>query len=256
MITRTYPFESAFGHHFVATSPDAHSLTSCFDCGRPRNEHLIKVEEEEMKKGDWKDPIGNQEDIAKFKSGAVRSEKAPPWFMLPWDALRVILERFNIGAIVKKYGIHNWKKAIGTGDLDFIRQLFDHTVTHMLMFIENVGEWKVDPEGKHADETPMDHLAAMGWGVLALITYTLYDRKNVMKAFSQWPEAWHIGEGAVYREHGPTSEFKLVNNHWVAEGRPHPPINAFAKSADPCYVPPRSNYLDITPKWTIEVNHE
>lgn len=152
---------------------------------------------------------------ATFSSGAVRSEKAPPWFMLPWDALRVVLERFNIGAFKKGYGVHNWKRAIGTGDLDFIRQLFDHTMNHLLLFVINVGTWHVDrdPKSPYKDETPMDHLGAAGWGILTLISYTLFDRQNVMKAFDQWPAAWFIGPEITHTL--PVNGFTIKDNQWV-----------------------------------------
>lgn len=199
----------------------------CYDCGYHRDQHLTKNEIDKMeanrRMASRVDPKFLQQtapiapEVATFSSGAVRSEKAPPWFMFPWDALRVVLERFNIGAIVKKYGIHNWKKAIGTGDLEFIRQLFDHLDTHLIAFIQNVGNWHVDSIGKHKDETPMDHLAAAGWAVLALITYTLYDRKNVQKAFSQWPASWTDTDQPL-----PTHGFELRENHWVPKDQPEP----------------------------------
>ena len=122
-------------------------------------------------------------DAASFSSGAKRSEKVLPWWMIPWDALEVIVKRFKKGQD-KGYGVHNWKRAMGTGDLEFIRQLYDHTQRHLAQFILLAGKWDVDGE----NEGPLDHLGAAGWGILGLLSYAIHDKDNLMKAFTQEPE--------------------------------------------------------------------
>ncbi len=120
---------------------------------------------------------------AVFVSGAVRSEKAELWWMAPKEALKVIIKRFTKGQ-EKGYGVHNWKRAAHTGDLEFIRQFWNHIEEHQLKFLKQVDGWTTDDEG----ETPLDHLGAIGWGWVCLIWYAIHDRDSVISAFSQMPE--------------------------------------------------------------------
>ena len=113
-----------------------------------------------------------------FKSGAKRSEKAPNYWMIPPEVEKILAERYDLGAL--KYAAHNWKKAMNTGDLEYIRQFDSHLREHgRVMF--NLCSGQEDPEG----ETLEQNIAALVWNAVALAAYALNDKENFMKAFDQ-----------------------------------------------------------------------
>lgn len=134
------------------------------------------------------EPTPPANNPAEFASGALRSEKKLPYWKLPTRAKQEWARRFAKG---EKYDIqkgvtHNWKCAIGTGDLEFIRQMFNHCSEHLDRFkdLTEYGPDHRDVEG----ETMFDHLGAVMWNAAALIEFLDKDPDNVCKALSQKPE--------------------------------------------------------------------
>jgi hypothetical protein len=124
---------------------------------------------------------------AVFDSGSMRSEKKLPFWRLPKRALVEWAKRFQKGVKYdeKKGMTHNWKLAIGTDDIEFVRQFFDHAFEHMLN-AKDLAQKSVnhpDSEG----ETVMDHLGAAMWNIAALIEYVDKDPELVCLALSQEP---------------------------------------------------------------------
>jgi Domain of unknown function (DUF5664) len=124
---------------------------------------------------------------AVFDSGSMRSEKKLPFWRLPKRSLVEWAKRFQKGIKYdEKKGItHNWKLAIGTDDMEFVRQFFDHAFEHMLNakdLAHNGIDWQ-DSEG----ETITDHLGAAMWNIAALIEYLDKDPQLVCEALSQEP---------------------------------------------------------------------
>jgi hypothetical protein len=112
-----------------------------------------------------------------FKSGAERSEQKLPLWMIPIEWKIAIAKRFAKGW--PSYGIGNCYKAIGTGDLDFIREFYNHAEEHLAAFRSGLFGEAVD------GESPLDHLGALMWNAGMLLTYSLLDYENVKKAFDQ-----------------------------------------------------------------------
>lgn len=82
----------------------------------------------------------------------------------------------------EKYGLGNCYKAIGTGDLDYIRSFWEHVDEHLAGFLRTVINGPdIEKDGRL--EGPLDHLGATMWGTGMLITYWIFDEANVRKAF-------------------------------------------------------------------------
>ena len=93
--------------------------------------------------------------VQTLPGGTTRSEKAPPFHLMPVEGLRRIALRFGLGA--ETHGEDNWQKALETeeGRSAFVRSCYDHMQQHLLKL--SAGE---EPED--------DHLAAVGWSVFVL----------------------------------------------------------------------------------------
>ena len=120
-----------------------------------------------------------------FESNAMRSEQKLPFWRLPMRPLVEWAKRFAKG---EKYderrGItHNWKLAIPTKDVVYVRQFYDHAFEHMLRAKDRAehGLYKGDEEG----ETIMDHLGAAMWNIASLIEYLDKNPELVCKALDQ-----------------------------------------------------------------------
>ena len=123
-----------------------------------------------------------------FTSNALRSEKKLPFWRFPKRAMIEWAKRFHKG---EKYDVarnmtHNWKLAINSDDVEFVRQFFDHAFEHLLN-AKDLAEHGVE----HADwegENMFDHLGAAMWNVASLIEYLDKNPKLVCKALSQKSE--------------------------------------------------------------------
>lgn len=85
-------------------------------------------------------------------SGAKRSEEAPYYHLVPPHAARREAVRWTLGAKTK--GDWNWWQ--GVRDPQFIQQILNHLVEHLLKFQAELNETD-------------DHLAAIKWGCSALM---------------------------------------------------------------------------------------
>jgi hypothetical protein len=87
--------------------------------------------------------------------GATRSEKAPPFHLVPGDGLRRTALRFGLGA--EKHGINNWKLCLETEEnaRAFADEAYNHMIVHTVKM--NSGNFPDD-----------DHLGAIGWCVFVL----------------------------------------------------------------------------------------
>ena len=136
-----------------------------------------------------------------WAGGAKRSKAMPSWNMLPWDAIKGVLTRFDIG---KKYGINNWRKAqsvprekwhdgepgpgLGADDnsaLGFVRQFVAHSFEHYTNAVE-LADASVGAVSDKGDDF-MANLFAHGWNVLCLISYAIFNQDMVREALSQYP---------------------------------------------------------------------
>jgi hypothetical protein len=118
-----------------------------------------------------------------FDSGAKRSEPMPDVFMMPHKALAEVMKRFTVG---KKYGIHNWKKAQASKDLDFVRQFDSHGQEHRhwaMLLVDQPAE-AISPKG----DTLLENVAAEAWNVLCKLEYLIENEELFREAFSQYPE--------------------------------------------------------------------
>lgn len=134
------------------------------------------------------DDVKVENNTATFASGAKRSEQKLPFWKLSWRAKIEWAKRFAKG---EKYDIqcgysHNWKRAIGTGDVKFIQEFYNHCEEHLAKAKETLthGVDYVDDEG----EGVFDHLGAVIWNAAALIEYCEKDPENTRRALSQLPE--------------------------------------------------------------------
>ena len=166
-----------------------------FDCSylgcylKYNHSHFVHSEEEYIKT-----PVKPGDDTLTvgitFPGGSMRSEQKLPFWKLGRRAMIEWAKRFAKG---EKYDLekgmsHNWKVSLNSGDLEFIRQFYNHAEEHILNAKE-LAEHK-DPEN-HRDsegENMFDHLGAAMWNIAALIEYLAADPENTCKALSQKPE--------------------------------------------------------------------
>lgn len=131
-------------------------------------------------------PTGSKGDtqterVAIFDSGAKRSQKKLPRRLIPQEWKQEMAKRFLLGW--EKYGLGNCYTAMKTGDLDFIREFWEHADDHLAGFLRTI-QFGPDTEPDGRKEGPMDHMGAAMWNCGMLITYYLYDRENTLKAFN------------------------------------------------------------------------
>lgn len=100
--------------------------------------------------------------------GGTRSEKAPPFHLVPRELFRRVAARFGLGA--DKHGAWNWLKSCSTEADAYIwcAEAYNHMVEHALKLAVNDSELAVGTFSAE-DETD-DHLGAIGWTV-AVIAY-------------------------------------------------------------------------------------
>jgi len=88
--------------------------------------------------------------------GSTRSEKAPPYHLVPPQGPSRIARRFGLGK--EKHGEGNWMKSVKAGPVpcaEFCKEAYNHMVEHQSKMMS-----RVDPDD--------DHLAAIGWAVAVL----------------------------------------------------------------------------------------
>lgn len=91
-----------------------------------------------------------QVDKVTYSTGAVReAAPVPRYDLIPTCVLRRLAERYRLGAL--KYSPHNWKKGLPWSDT------YNRVVEHLQKWLEG--------------NTSDDHLAAVVWGVAALMWY-------------------------------------------------------------------------------------
>lgn len=90
-----------------------------------------------------------------FDSGA-KSSPAPRYDLVPRILLDAVERRFALGA--EKYGERQWEA--GLRDPKFLRERANHALTHLLNYIHGTD---------NGEDSPMDNLAAVGWGVAVLL---------------------------------------------------------------------------------------
>ena len=117
----------------------------CTQCGKhdPRGEMLTT------------EKTGEANTKYKLEGGSTRSEKAPPYHLVPPVGPRRIAWRFGLGA--EKHGEGNWKKSIHESEqaaAAFCKEAYNHMTEHAAM----------SASGDIID----DHLGAIGWGVCVL----------------------------------------------------------------------------------------
>ena len=124
-----------------------------------------------------------------FSSNAMRSEKKLPFWRFPLRAMIEWAKRFRKGEKYDTAGniTHNWKLAINSDDVEFVRQFFDHALEHMFKAKEmaSQGVVAVDYEG----EGMFDHLGAAMWNIASLIEYLDKNPELVCRALDQTPKA-------------------------------------------------------------------
>lgn len=134
---------------------------------------------------DLKEPVAVDGTLVKvFDSGAKRSSKILPFWLVPWRAIMTAWAiRGRKGA--QKYYIHNWKKAIGSNDVEFVRQFVNHLTEHIADFLNGGNEngphrpgnfnlTEFGPTDAEYD-TQLDALAAVIWNAGSLMYYALRD---------------------------------------------------------------------------------
>lgn len=125
---------------------------------------------------------------ATFASNAMRSEHKLPYWRFPTRAMQEWAKRFAKGM---KYdaakGItHNWKLGINSGDLEYIREFFNHATEHLLSAKDRAQFGPDIPD--HEGETMFDHLGAAMWNIASLIEYLDKDPSSTCKALDQTPQ--------------------------------------------------------------------
>lgn len=132
------------------------------------------------------------EPVAEFASGAKRSSKVPPLWMMPVTVDLLEAERFAIGS--NKYDIHNWKKCVSSGDVGFVRQFYNHLRVHLGRIPMggedrqyNIREHKTDPDSMLGD------VAGMVWNARGLAYIALEAPELFLKAF-YWDHRGERGE--------------------------------------------------------------
>lgn len=113
---------------------------------------------------------------SQFSSGALRSEKKLPYWMIPSTWTKEIAKRFDIGH--EKYGVGNWKKALQTEDIQFVREFYNHAKEHMDGFLSTLLNGP-----NQENEDVIDHLGAVMWNCGCLITYYIVNKQLVKAAF-------------------------------------------------------------------------
>lgn len=100
---------------------------------------------------------------ALFSTGAVRSKDADDlrYDLIPPGPLKRLARRYAIGAA--KYGDHNWLRGFPAGDV------FKHLMKHL--------------EAYRAGDREDDHLAAVAWGVFALMHYESTGRDDLLYSY-------------------------------------------------------------------------
>jgi hypothetical protein len=87
--------------------------------------------------------------------GGTRSEKAPPYHLVPREGLRRTAKRFGFGA--EKHGEWNWLKSTETRELaaGWATEAYNHMMEHAMKMAAGL-----DPDD--------DHLGAIGWAQTVL----------------------------------------------------------------------------------------
>jgi len=114
--------------------------------------------------------IGVEPSKFQLEGGSTRSEKAPPYHLVPREGLVRIAARFGLGA--DRHGEGNWQKSIHESESSaraFCLEAYNHMMEHALKLVP---EWNVIPHD--------DDLAAIGWAVCAIAYAESYWRKPWM----------------------------------------------------------------------------
>lgn len=93
---------------------------------------------------------------ARYNGGKLR------WHLLPWDAVRTLVDIYEYGAT--KYAPRNWEKGLSYSET------FDSLQRHLLRWY--TGE-DIDPE------TGRLHMAHATWNALALLTFVVRGRTDL-----------------------------------------------------------------------------
>ena len=106
--------------------------------------------------GEMRDSEG--EPMHVFSSGVRRSEKKPPYHLVPREGIERTAKRFAFGAL--KYGENNWQKCLvsESAAAEFCQDAYNHLYEHATKMAAGL-----EPED--------DHLGAIGWAqsVLCLV---------------------------------------------------------------------------------------
>lgn len=165
---------------------NTHDEKNCRECELP----ILNAYDEPCEVSDPPKPLDFADLLTlgtTFTSNAMRSEKKLPYWRFPKRAMVEWAKRFKKG---EKYDIakgttHNWKLAIHSTDVEFVRQFFDHAIEHMFNAkdLAHTGAETPDWEG----ESMVDHLGAALWNIASLIEYLDKNPELVCKALSQIP---------------------------------------------------------------------
>ncbi len=101
------------------------------------------------------DPDATHACKYKMGGGSTRSEKAPPYHLVPPVGPRRISWRFGLGA--EKHGEGNWMKSITDSEqaaAAFCKEAYNHMIEHAGKMVTG--------------DTSDDHLGAIGWAVCVL----------------------------------------------------------------------------------------
>lgn len=96
-----------------------------------------------------------------LRGGTTRSEKAPPYHLVPAVGPRRIAHRFGLGA--DTHGENNWKKSIHDSEESaaaFCKEAYNHMIEHAM----KMNRPFMDTEAGNLD----DDLGAIGWAVCVL----------------------------------------------------------------------------------------
>jgi hypothetical protein len=99
----------------------------------------------------------NPEPEKVFESGAKRSAKQPRYDLIPTEGLRRLAERYALGT---KYGEWNWAR--GVSDAEFVNDMFNHTIAHLLLARDKFLHARMTNDGD-------DDLAAAAFGCFGLM---------------------------------------------------------------------------------------
>lgn len=90
------------------------------------------------------------EELYKLPGGGTRSEKQPPYHLVPPEGAERTALRFGLGA--EKHGAFNWMQSIQSeaDALSWAREAYNHMISHAQKMAA----------GTHPDD---DHLGAIGW---------------------------------------------------------------------------------------------